>query len=1031
MTSTVVNIDSSLVRLTGNPALERNVKEEKDKGNLIVTSTRTFRYEPYSKVDITTPYGDEEQYLVQADNPIKLNATDYEHNLTLVENIAFFDEIFTADRSFKILGQTLEDILTAYKRELEAYHNILITWTTIPQAVLDETIPFKEFSGVNFASILLSLFRKLWAVPKVNRVGNNWNIYPQYISNKNSLITSDSISETYQQNNVDYATKIKSQLKNAVNERTEVKWFPSENGYVLPRSSTLIKQESKLRYELDSKIISIIEARAVEVHFLANNIITGIDDNVYINVDLSNYVIQDEAWDLLPTITGTTPAAIAASSNTRNHIRYKVGQPYLSNLFESGTDKLVFSHDTEYLINAIFRETNINRATYFLYPYDSGLPVMQTLVTEDVKMRFRYVRQRDMDIVHSRKTKGDMNETTTIHQQRDSSVEVNEYIKNLKLYSNRMGNNTYSKTQIFEYPDIPHKLFDFIDNKRIVTRVQNTYHNTYVYCEYEESDDFSNIEAEYALMRRSDPYTINAKAVTTNLVIQESMEFSSQARTLDTRLTSDARRLLGGLFEATTVGIDKAAVGVFKPVLASWNSLYSIHMPVEPSGDGNLIALHVQFPHQTIAGKTYYDLDTDTYNSNLNPLPYTKVSDPPEIDDGTLTNYELYFTPDVLIEDLGEYPLILDETAYLANNLTVNNSVEPIDLDAAASLAVTFEVNITADENIFIGNKLASENYFIKDQATSTAIAIYKSTKPYGQYDQVPRTTDTDVTATVAYTYSYANRTITITPTSDINYFSIVKDGYIMLAVNQFIAAGTSYVINRNHIGSNVTIINSSNSAIGVSLVEGTYLLKLAQLSSSSISAVGSVDTTYLLKLAQVSSSNIIATGTVTTTYSTILNQGANISVVAVGLVSGSYSQTDNIKLNTTIDVDATVSTSYTVVQAQALNTDIIVSVAIGTTYTQQNYEWVETATTTPIGDGTCDEYNDIGTIKIVAEPTCVYNETSTYPSATDETTTIPACSAGAEYTLCFFDKNLLVWVCTDYLGAIEDQDVYYECQLN
>ena len=387
MTSTIVNIDSSLVRLTGNPALERNVKEEKDKGNLVVTSTRTFRYEPYSKVDITTPYGDEEQYLVQADNPVKLNATDYEHNLTLVENIAFFDEIFTADRSFKILGQTLEDILTAYKRELEAYHNILITWTTIPQAVLDETIPFKEFSGLNFSSILLSLFRKLWAVPKVNRVGNNWDIYPQYISNKNSLITSDSISETYQQNNVDYATKIKSQLKNAVNEQTESKWFPSENGYILPRSSSLEIITSNLRYTLDSKIIAITKAIAVGVKYNALNNDTGITDTLYLDVDITTLVVQEEAYDLLPITTSISSGIIDQTENNKNHIRYKVGQPYITNLYGASTDGIVFSADSYYLRWAIMREVERNNSAYFTSNY--GPPAIMPLDVADVQMRFQ------------------------------------------------------------------------------------------------------------------------------------------------------------------------------------------------------------------------------------------------------------------------------------------------------------------------------------------------------------------------------------------------------------------------------------------------------------------------------------------------------------------------------------------------------------------------------------------------------------------------------------------------------------------
>ena len=193
---------------------------------------------------------------------------------------------------------------------------------------------------------------------------------------------------------------------------------------------------------------------------------------------------------------------------------------------------------------------------------------MNTPDTEDVKMRFKYIKQRNIDLVHNRKTKGVMNDTTTMLHQRDASVEVNEYKKNLKLYSNRMGNVKKSKTKIFTYPNEPYELFDYTDEKTIVTRVQNTWHNLFVSCEYEESENFSNIEAEYALMRRADPYTINAKAVTTNLIRQEFIEFSITTRSENSRLTSDAKELLTGLLNPSTVNLEKVAVGVFRPKLS-------------------------------------------------------------------------------------------------------------------------------------------------------------------------------------------------------------------------------------------------------------------------------------------------------------------------------------------------------------------------------------------------------------------------------------------------------------------------------
>jgi len=251
--------------------------------------------------------------------------------------------------------------------------------------------------------------------------------------------------------------------------------------------------------------------------------------------------------------------------------------------------------------------------------------------------------------------------------------------------------------------------------------------------------------------------------------------------------------MLLGMFEATTIPFDKVSVGVFKPTLTAWNSDYAISMPVEPSGDANSITLHVQFTHQNIAGKTFYNLDTDAIVDYLNPLPYTDVN-------GTLEDFKLYFTPDILFEDTGEYPLILDETLYLADKLTSNVIEWPLDLDTAASFAFTFELSMIADENIYIGNALSTENYFIKDQATTSAIKIYSSTKPYSDYDQVPRTADTDITATAGYVYSFANRTHTFSPSIALNYFAIVKDDKILLAVNKVVASGGTYVININHV---------------------------------------------------------------------------------------------------------------------------------------------------------------------------------------------------------------------------------------
>ena len=137
-----IKINGVSVNFNGNPKLGRNAYEERDTGAIEIISARSTRYETYDTVDVTIGE-DTEQYLVLADN-VTSYLNKYKHNITLVENMAFFDTFFPADRAFKIQGQTLGDILNAYAREALQYHKITITYTTLTTAQLNTVIPYKE-----------------------------------------------------------------------------------------------------------------------------------------------------------------------------------------------------------------------------------------------------------------------------------------------------------------------------------------------------------------------------------------------------------------------------------------------------------------------------------------------------------------------------------------------------------------------------------------------------------------------------------------------------------------------------------------------------------------------------------------------------------------------------------------------------------------------------------------------------------------------------------------------------------------------
>lgn len=852
-----VTINDVSTTFDGKLVTDRNGKEERESGLLNVVSTRSSRYETYDRVDITTPHGTE-QFLVQGDSVVQLNATEYRHELVLFENIAKFDTIYPADRSFRVLNQTLEDILNVYKRELLSFHNITITWD-LSTTALNTVIPFKEFSGLNMSQILQSLFRSIIAVPKVTYSSGEWEIYAQYHNEKNNLITDTPITNAFQLNNIDYATRVKSQLKNAVNENA-VTWFPSETGYVLPRSSTLEKVTSKLRYELDSPIIAILEAQVVGVDYqLWNTDTNSFDTFTNQTIDIASQIVQQDLYDTLPIpsaiqvgglpFTDTNyPLAIGNTNNAKNNIQFQVGERYITTLFESTNDGLIFNVDTTYLINAIVKKVfDIAKDVGYqtLPTFYSGLTNLLLNIdkddTDSIKMRFKYIRQRDMDIVHSRKTQGSMNVSTTMHQQRDSSVEAGQYLRNLKNYANRMGNVKYSRSEMFENGATPYSVFDYTDNKSVVTRVRNTYHsNDRVYCEYEVSENFANIEAEYALRRSSDPYTITGKSVTTNLINEEFVEFSESQRSESSILINAGKELILGLFSNTTVNENPIRTGVFVPNLTTWNDEYAIRMPVEATGNGNALNFHVYFDHPNIAGKTYFDIDDEVFTDYLNPLPYTDSN-------GRLEDFGLFFTEDVIYTDSGEYPLITNIDLYKTGNLTNEFSTFPLDLDSNAAFAFTLAFSFVSDDNIGIGEKLAKDNYLIQSLQSESDIDIYTSTKPYGQFDQVPRSYDTDNTANITYTYSFTNRKIDITPTIDVEHIAIVKDGEILLWTNKSISAGTTHTIYINFISElvNVAIDIYMNRLLQATATTSmTY--QVNPFYGFTITAVGDTDIAYI-----------------------------------------------------------------------------------------------------------------------------------------------------------------------------------------
>ena len=832
-----VKIEGASFQPSDQVVIEQNNLAEREFGTLTVYAERSERFETYDRVDITI--GDTEyQYLVQGDQHVKFNPTLYEHQLTLFENIAKFDAFYPADRKFsRIPAQTIGDILNVYKRELKAFHGLEIdfdanaSWT-------NALVPEKEFVGLNFSTIVADLFRKINAHPKVTRDGDKWVIFPRFFSERGNPIGND-IAESVisKMRNQDYATRLKSQLKNGVFAEYEEVWFPSKNGSVLPKSSTPQRIQSNLRYELDSPIVDILAAVVPNVTFTvqkinendkaAESFVYGgflTDDYSYDpdeqqeiteDVDVSELVVTREEYDTLPTLTDLSIGLTPQTNNTRNSVYYSIGSRYVENLFRSSTHNvlLFFEGNTSFLRNAI------ERALYKKYVQEGPWDVVVTNSyrnVEEIPMRFKYIRQRDVDIAHHRQYVGAMNDSTQIHSQRDSFVEVGRYLESMKNIVNQLGNETKDKTKTFTLDETPYKVTDYDNEGRVIVRTKYTYSHGALTCEYTLVKNNANLDAEASLRRQPSPFTITQKNVRTNVILNEYVEISETDKTDTSRMKQDAKQTIVNILRNNNVSSKPIKLALFQPRLglafSRSEETNGIVMPVFSGGGGNTMTFHTYFDNVYLAGNKF----TDNF---AEPIVYTYKATDDAGPTGSLLDYTLFFTEELEVEDDGTYPLNSDYRTFFEAALTDPDVIDPIDLDINASFAQTYNIHfVSDDERVIIGDAFAELNFLHRNEPTGETISFVRGTTPFTIYDKETRESDQPLTMT--YNVSLANNSITFNAGQSANYWAIVLGNKILLAFNKTISTGQTKTYYFNFLEAVTRVL--SNTLKSPLLVSGT-----------------------------------------------------------------------------------------------------------------------------------------------------------------------------------------------------------------
>ena len=784
----MISIAGSTVQPKDNIVIDRNRLEEHDSGFITVLTPRQERYETYDLVEITIN-GTTEQMLVQADVVSKYKEGLYEHEITLIENVARFDAYFPADRIFSSTPpKSIAEILNVYKSELGTYHSLPIDFDGLASWVV-EPIRQKEFVGLNFSVILMDLFKSINAIPRVTYQNDVWFIEPEFFKDRNNLIDITPQTEQRRQNNADYATRIKSTLKNVLND--EPVFFPSANGYILPKSSTPQFAESRLQYQLDSKIADVLEVLAVDVQIRSVGTNTVVYDG---NVDISKYVVPKAQYDGLPT-----PANQYSRTQTdqdglhkKNTVFYQIGGNTIENLFAAGTEILVFNFgdNTDFLKNAIVN-AGADSGFYSIGTDTSGYVVDNDL--EKIKLRIKYIKQRDLDITTHRAYLKNMNESTQTHRQRDSFADIERYKLGLRAIINRMGNEVREQSKTLPVSDIGVQLGDYNKDNFVVIRVKRTIYNDSITYEYVLAEGFGNIDADTSLWREPSAFEIQQKDITTNLIVEEFIEISEEKKDITTRLTTDGIETLLSTLDGTITNHGKIHAALLRTTVSNNAdvSINGIYLPAYSSGGGNTCTYHVGIDNPVSAGRGYID----AYENGEFGIDfiYTYGEDDPLGPFGELKEFRLFFIPDVGKEDIGLYPIAdANETqAYLNNALTQTDIVDRIDKDKNAKFALTYEQHfVTDNQDIIVCNGLSKYNRLVST-ATPDTMRLVKSDTPFNVFDIEVR--DTDTTLSGSITIDLTERRIRISVNEDADNYAIAFGDELVLGFNRKIFAGETF----------------------------------------------------------------------------------------------------------------------------------------------------------------------------------------------------------------------------------------------
>jgi len=689
-----------------------------------VTLKHTTKPTPFTQFDdvIITIGSVTHTVIVQADKITQISQDIYTHEITLVELTGLLVKYIMADRFFSTKTDgtlyTYEEIVEILQDTVPFGKTNVWNVSSATLSALDIDAPEKKYENTNLLAALTEIFRGAKFVPRLIRIGaTNWLSHDKYNSKNNEITLSDLIgwSKEFDANN--YATSVRSKVKNAVYDGdlvTAATWFPSESSSVTPRSSTGTYSDAKAQYQFDNSIRRIIIAKITNLNVLTVGIVTA---------DISAYVVSKENWDGLP-LGSRVATTLYGEIAQRNTLYYTVDGTIVENMGTEYKESASITHDAmEMVINSWLD----NHATYNVSQYDSAQNI------EDYAVQYFYQPYVDMDITAERWDNDISKRSTILSNQKDTIIDLGRYASILNDTVNQLANGNYViQRALTDYTD-RFELGDYTSDNYIVIKAGYEYYPSHIIETVELAKDFVTLDGYQMVDRKVRPYAISRSNVKSNFVYTEYIELSSTNRTNTGSLTTQGLKTLLNAFDFLAAD-DMPIYNAQYFSVSSNQGSSAINMSAIGIGvDG--LRFTCNFTNPKLAGN---QLASDGYNTVIVPIRYTN-------ENGYMGSASIEFIHDVTITG-DDYPL----SAYASTTLLeINNKVYYLGTNDI--LGLTAELLWATDEPdvIHVAPRLSYNNSLVKLLAIAPSISVFKcgATTRYDIYDTVAKETTGSSTA--------------------------------------------------------------------------------------------------------------------------------------------------------------------------------------------------------------------------------------------------------------------------------------------